>query len=288
MKSLTFLVGATLILAPLIASGQGQANPQTTIHFAQDGLIFDYPEGWTVTNSSSADTQKVTISRSGSSARVMIVRQRALLSQSDFEEARRKIADPLVAEVGKELGAGASKGTPVSLQIAGVETNGIKIRGSINRKPASAEIYSFRLALCFTNLVYVRADAEEGAVSGAWQTLLRTLKQPAPLIIVGTLNGKTKESGEKITRDVQNGRVLSLPQPEYPPLARAAHASGAVDVQVLIDEHGNVVWAQALLGHPLLRPAAVAAARAAKFSPTVWDGEPVRVMGVITYNFVAR
>jgi protein TonB len=64
------------------------------------------------------------------------------------------------------------------------------------------------------------------------------------------------------------------------------HASGTVTVQVTIDESGNVVAAQAVSGHPLLQAAAVAAARQAKFSPTLLSGKPVKVTGVLTYNFV--
>lgn len=57
-------------------------------------------------------------------------------------------------------------------------------------------------------------------------------------------------------------------------------------MQVLIDESGSVVSANAVSGHPLLRDAAVAAARGARFSPTLVDGQPVKVSGVVTYNFV--
>ena len=85
-----------------------------------------------------------------------------------------------------------------------------------------------------------------------------------------------------------NGKALSLPPPAYPPIAHAAHASGTVTVQVLIDEEGNVIVAHAVDGHPLLQAAAVAAARQARFTPTSLEGEPVRVTGVIKYNFVAR
>jgi TonB family protein len=55
---------------------------------------------------------------------------------------------------------------------------------------------------------------------------------------------------------------------------------------VLIDENGNVISASAASGNPLLRAAAVAAARGAKFSPTKLSGQPVKVQGIITYNFV--
>jgi protein TonB len=91
-----------------------------------------------------------------------------------------------------------------------------------------------------------------------------------------------------ISGGVLNGKAISLPKPAYPPIARAAHASGTVVVQVLIDENGNVVSASAVSGHPLLINAAVSAARSAKFSPTKLSGQPVKVTGVIQYNFVAQ
>jgi protein TonB len=91
-----------------------------------------------------------------------------------------------------------------------------------------------------------------------------------------------------ISGGVLNGKAISLPKPGYPPIARAAHASGTVVVQVLIDENGNVVSAHAVSGHPLLTAVAVSAARSAKFSPTKLSGQPVKVTGVIQYNFVAQ
>jgi protein TonB len=85
-----------------------------------------------------------------------------------------------------------------------------------------------------------------------------------------------------------NGKATYLAKPPYPPIARAAHASGTVTVQVLIDENGNVISARATSGHPLLQASAVSAARASKFSPTKMSGQPVKVNGVIIYNFVAQ
>ena len=91
-----------------------------------------------------------------------------------------------------------------------------------------------------------------------------------------------------ISGGVLNGKAISLPKPAYPPIARAAHAAGTVVVQVLIDENGSVVSAKAVSGHPLLQAVAVAAARQARFSPTKLSGQPVKVTGVIQYNFVAQ
>lgn len=89
-----------------------------------------------------------------------------------------------------------------------------------------------------------------------------------------------------ISKGVVNGSAISLPKPVYPPAAKAVGASGAVNVQVTIDEDGNVISASAVSGHPLLRASAVEAARSAKFNPTLLQGVAVKVNGVIVYNFV--
>ena len=109
-----------------------------------------------------------------------------------------------------------------------------------------------------------------------------------PLSEKGETETKTATSGKTISGGVLNGKAISLPKPPYPPVARAAKASGTVIVQVIVDENGNVVSANAVSGHPLLQAAAIAAARSAKFSPTKLSGQLVKVSGIITYNFVAE
>ena len=88
-----------------------------------------------------------------------------------------------------------------------------------------------------------------------------------------------------VSGGILNGKALYLPLPKYPPAARAAKASGAVSVHILIDEAGKIISAQAVSGHSLLQAAAVSAAQHARFGPTVINGAPVKVSGVITYNF---
>ena len=88
-----------------------------------------------------------------------------------------------------------------------------------------------------------------------------------------------------ISAGVLNGKAISLPKPDYPPDARAAGAEGVVVIQVTIDEQGNVAEARAISGPKQLQDVSVNAALQAKFSPTLLSGEPVRVTGVIVYNF---
>jgi TonB family protein len=89
-----------------------------------------------------------------------------------------------------------------------------------------------------------------------------------------------------VSGGVLNGKAVKKPAPKYPAAAIAEGAQGVVVVQITIDEAGNVMTAAARSGHPLLQEAAVTAALKAKFSPTRVGGQPVKVSGLITYNFV--
>ena len=113
-----------------------------------------------------------------------------------------------------------------------------------------------------------------------------TLKNPklAPQIVIDPATGKPKPV--QISGGVLNGKAKSMPRPSYPAAARARGESGGVAVQVLIDENGKVVRAGGVQGAPLLRMAAREAACDAKFDPTRLSGNPVKVSGVLTYNFV--
>lgn len=84
---------------------------------------------------------------------------------------------------------------------------------------------------------------------------------------------------------VCNQKAIYLPKPVYPKTARFVNASGAVNVQILINEKGNVIEAKAVSGHSFLRAAAVEAAREAKFEPFLLSNKAVRAYGVIVYNF---
>jgi TonB family protein len=93
------------------------------------------------------------------------------------------------------------------------------------------------------------------------------------------------DTSNMIEGGVLNDKAISLPKPAFPQIARSVKASGTVVVQVIVDEDGDVISARPLSGHPLLQAVAVAAAHQAKFPPTRRGGQPVKVSGVIRYEF---
>lgn len=96
-----------------------------------------------------------------------------------------------------------------------------------------------------------------------------------------------EDSGQFVTGGIVNGKALNLVQPPYPSEARATTASGKVTVQVLINEAGDVIRACAIEGPKPLMKASESAASRSKFSPTTLAGKPVKVTGVIIYNYIA-
>ncbi len=89
-----------------------------------------------------------------------------------------------------------------------------------------------------------------------------------------------------VSGGVLNGKATKLAKPEYPAAARAVHAGGSVNIQLLIETDGSVFSAEPVSGHPFLQFASRRAACDSRFTPTLLSGRPVKVSGVITYNFV--
>jgi periplasmic protein TonB len=92
----------------------------------------------------------------------------------------------------------------------------------------------------------------------------------------------------KISSGVLAGKLIFKVDPEYPSLARIARVSGSVIMEATIDEEGNVAEIKVLSGHILLNEAAVEAVKRWKYSPTVLNGEPIKVQAAITVNFNLR
>ena len=93
---------------------------------------------------------------------------------------------------------------------------------------------------------------------------------------------------QRVSGGVLTGKAIRKTQPPYPAIAKAARAQGAVQVAVTISEEGRVISAEAVGGHPLLKEAAVQAARQWTFQPTELSGQPVKVQGILTFNFTLQ
>lgn len=92
----------------------------------------------------------------------------------------------------------------------------------------------------------------------------------------------------EVSGGILQASAVKKVEPEYPAIARAASADGAVGIQITISEEGKVIQAEAITGHPLLRDAALKAARQWEFTTTERSGKPVKVAGVLTFHFTLK
>ena len=79
--------------------------------------------------------------------------------------------------------------------------------------------------------------------------------------------------------------LISRVDPKYPPLAIQTHLEGTVVVQAIIDEHGDVIEAKVVSGHPLLVDAALKAVRQWKYEPTYLNDQPIPVQLNVQVTF---
>ncbi len=145
------------------------------------------------------------------------------------------------------------------------ETN--KVAGAV---PTPVSIDKSKLAISPTS--------DAGSSTGVKRALVEAGGEPPA-------NPAPKPLMKPVSGGVLNGSAISLPSPSYPEVARRMRASGNVVVEVVIDENGKVISARAVNGNALLRDVSVQAAYRARFSPSKLSGQPVKVAGIINYNF---
>ncbi len=125
-----------------------------------------------------------------------------------------------------------------------------------------------------------------GDLNGVWGATGPTIK-PAPPPETKPLSERkpSPSTPRRISGGVLQGNAVRRVQPVYPSMAKNARISGSVEVEVLIDESGNVLSATVVQGHPLLQQATLEAARQWKFRPTLLSGVPIKVTGILVFNF---
>jgi len=134
-------------------------------------------------------------------------------------------------------------------------------------------------------------DFTPGSVGGPGSTGngSRVVTQPATMVTLPDSPPPPPDPPKPpqvISKGVITSQAIYLPKPAYSEIAKRLRIEGTVTVQVLVDLDGKVISAKAVSGSAFLIPEAQKAALQARFSPTLLSNQPVKVSGVITYNFV--
>jgi len=174
----------TLLLVLLNVMAVAQTGD--TKNFAKDGLLFDYPAGWTLQDDSNGDLQQFTLSRADADAQIRIIVHRGKIKPEKLPDARKAIIDPYIASIGNQfVSMGATpKQASDSAEIGGVKAEGTKMTASIGGEPGAARIYWVLLDQRVTLLTYLGPDRDLIKFVAAWDLVRTSIKinnpQPDP------------------------------------------------------------------------------------------------------------
>ena len=166
--------------ALLMVVGVGAQNNKK---FTKDGLSFDYPDGWTVTDESNTDAQQLTLNRADSDALIKFFVHRGKVNTPDkLAQAKARIIEPYLSYTEKQfVGMGAKpERVPANTQIGGVDAEGVRITAILDREPGEAAIY---WATVGERLVVLTLFGPEKAIKKAaptWDAVRNSLKIEAP------------------------------------------------------------------------------------------------------------
>ena len=102
-------------------------------------------------------------------------------------------------------------------------------------------------------------------------------------ILYGSQEGD--KSSWPVHAGVMNSRALLDQLPAYPRKAKELHIEGRVEVHLLVNEDGEVVFANPLSGREALWAEAVKGVVAARFPPLRVQDKPRKITGRIIFDF---
>ncbi len=106
------------------------------------------------------------------------------------------------------------------------------------------------------------------------------------LAVVKVAPPPSKAAATRVSGGVIAGNKLAGSTPVYPPIAKAAHVSGAVVLRAVISRAGTIESLSVVSGPEMLRGSAVAAVQDWRYRPYLLNGEPTEVDTTITVNFL--
>lgn len=113
---------------------------------------------------------------------------------------------------------------------------------------------------------------------------MRTAMKMLALLAALALTGAAWAQ-EAVPTALAMARATKKVAPEFPAAARQLNLSGMSEVEVHVNEAGDVTDAKVLKGNAVFSANAMAAARQWKFQPMQKDGTPLKFTTVLIFNF---
>lgn len=115
---------------------------------------------------------------------------------------------------------------------------------------------------------------------------MRFILRTCVFVLLAFVSGSSQLCAQvRLTSEEAEKMVIEAPVALYPAIAKAVHAKGLVEVEIIVSEQGTVTSAKAISGHPLLQAAAVSVVKKRKYQPYLVASKPVRFISVVDVLF---
>ncbi len=184
------IIGYAAVLL-LLGTVWSQAEPK---HFSKDGLVFDYLNGWSITDESNGDAQQLTLNRADSDAQIRVFVHRGKVDTPEkLVQAKKAFIDPYVKSVNDtfvQMGA-KPESKPATIQIGGAQAEGVQLRASLGGEAGEATVYWLPLGSRVVVLTFFGPDAALKRAAATWDMVRNTIKiEPPPPKASPTPKGK--------------------------------------------------------------------------------------------------
>ena len=281
----SFRAASVLFIVTLTSFLHAQTPNGGVKTYDKDGLKFNYPADWIITDQSSRGVQYVRLSRPNTQVLISMVSPRAIIQNYDqFRELQWEINDRFIISIKSSLNTEEQTTTEESacLDFNGRSVTGMRYGGSYKEQPSLGDVFPFVLGDRYINLVYMRSDRDAAIGDAIWKNVLGSLYLQNAHRDAANFDFATNYMPAGDVR----ARAKYIGKPNLPYNIGRKEGLIAV-VQVEIDEKGKVTSARsnAPTSGPI-RLELIKAAKLSRFEPTVICGKPVKIRGNIVYKWL--
>ena len=168
--------------APLLLVVSAFAQDPNVKHFAKDGLSFDYPANWQISDQSTTQMQYIQLARDGySEIRVRVPRE-WLKTPEKEASAKKLIQDKYVSDftASVEQGGMHPKHSTVTTQISGADAGGARVRAVLDGEPGGMDSYFRIVSDRLVQMSILGSEKEITKSAPVWDLIRNSMKVEPP------------------------------------------------------------------------------------------------------------
>jgi hypothetical protein len=179
MKLLRSIILPAALLLITTSAGAQDANVK---HYEKDGLSFDYPANWQLSDKSTTQMQFLELTQGDVTIRVRSPRE-SLKTPEKEAHAKKLFQDQYVdsfADQFQQQGM-QPKRSPVTTQVGGADAEGIRLRAMMGGESGGLDSYERIISERLVHLSILGSEKEMMQDQAAWDLIRNSLKvAPAP------------------------------------------------------------------------------------------------------------